>query len=262
MAVVEVETGDVLVTKADGILRLQLNRADKKNALTRAMYTTMADALAAAREDGTIRAAYITGTEGCFTSGNDIKDFMQSPQTGPDSPVGRFLSEILTFNKPLVAGVTGIAIGIGTTLLLHCDLAYAAEGAKFQMPFVNLGLCPEAGSSYILPRVFGHRRASELLLLNKAMTASEARELGLVNEVFAADALESEVAERLKTLAAQPPGCVRLTKSLLKSAELEATQAAMTAEGNHFAQLLTSPEAMEAFTAFMERRAPDFSKFE
>ena len=243
----------------DGIAHIRIHRPDKKNALTLDMYTAMADALEKADADEGIRALFLTGTGNCFTSGNDILDFIQSPPTGEDSPVGRFLAAITQARKPLVAAVNGLAIGVGTTMLLHCDLVYAASEARFQMPFVNLGLCPEAGSSMLLPRMIGHQRASELLLLGDPFSAEQAREMGLVNAVFPAAELEEGALARARQLAAKAPKALQISKALLKGQQAEALEAAMQAEFEHFSALLKGPEAAEALSAFMEKRKPDFS---
>lgn len=252
----------ILKSLADRVLTLQLNRPEKKNALTVAMYQNLADALRDAANDNAVRAVLIRGTDGCFTAGNDLFDFMQNPPTGEDAPVGQFLDAIATFPKPLVAMVDGIAIGIGTTLLLHCDLVYASDAARFRLPFVNLGLCPEAGSSLLLPRLAGTARASELLLLGREFGAEEAREIGLVNAVRPVGALEDLVQERLQALVAQPPAAVRASKAQIRAQDRDAIAQVMRAEFAEFMARLMSPEAAEAFQAFAEKRAPDFSAFE
>ena len=252
---------DHVSAETDGhVLHLVLDRPDKKNALTRAMYAALADALEAAAADGSVRAAVLSGRGGVFTGGNDLGDFMVDPPTGPDSPVFRFLRAAVGFPKPLVAAVEGPAIGIGTTILLHCDLAYASPTALFKMPFVDLGLVPEAASSLLLPRLAGQVRASELLLFGEAFEARTALEVGLVNAV-----VEDPVAhalERAAVLAGKPPSAVRLTKALLRSDTADAVGATMAREGELFVERLGSPEAEEAFTAFFEKRAPDFSRFD
>jgi enoyl-CoA hydratase/carnithine racemase len=260
MAVV-VESEQILVEHKDSVLEIRMNRPEKKNALTHAMYTALVSALAQADVDPSVRVIYITGNGGAFTSGNDVLDFMMAPPNMEDSPVALFLKSLPTIRKPLVAAVNGLAIGIGTTLMLHCDLAYAAESAEFQMPFVNLGLCPEAGSSLLLPRLMGHTRAAELLLLGERFGAAKALQYGLITAVVADAELASVAMGAARRLAAQPPAAVRLTKSLLKRADAAAVEAAMRIEGQEFQQRLRSPEAAEAFAAFAERRKPDFSKF-
>ena len=243
-----------------GVLTLTIARPAKKNALTRAMYAALADALEGAVGDAAVRAVVVRGSDGVFTAGNDLGDFMMDPPTDPGSPVFRFLQAVATFPKPLVAAVEGPAIGIGTTLLLHCDLAYAAPGATFKMPFVDLGLVPEAASSLLLPRLAGQARAAELLLLGESFSAETAAQVGLVNEVVEDPA--ARAAERAGQLARKPPSAVRQTKALLRHDTAGAVGETMAREGALFVDRLQSPEAQEAFTAFFEKRAPDFSRFD
>jgi enoyl-CoA hydratase/carnithine racemase len=250
----------ILISTADSILQIRLNRPEKKNALSVAMYAAMADALEGADGNAAIRAIVIAGTDGCFTSGNDVMDFLQNPPTGSDSPVIRFLQALSTAGKPIIAAVTGLAVGIGVTMLLHCDLVYAADSATFQLPFVNLGLVPEGASSMLLPRLMGHQRASELLLLGERFDARTAHEIGLVNALVPANELAGMVQQRAAALAAKPPASLRMTKALLRR-EPESVPARMTEEGKHFSRQLVSPEAREAMEAFMQRRKPDFSRF-
>lgn len=245
----------------DGVLTVKINRPEKKNALNVAMYGALADALERADENPAIRVVLLCGCDDCFTSGNDIADFVNFPPTGPDSPVLRFLNAITLAVKPIIAAVSGSAVGVGTTLLLHCDLVYAADTAVFQMPFVALGLCPEAGSTLLLPQLMGHQRASELLLLGEVFTATRAEQLGIVTAVVPqADLLQTSRAKALQ-VAAQPAAAVRLTKSLLKRGNAGKIQETTMFEIRCFLERLTSPEAREALQAFMERRKPDFSKF-
>ena len=252
-------TPDLTVRRDGGVLHLALARPAKKNAITRAMYAALADALEAAADDTGVRAVVLSGAGGVFTAGNDLGDFLMDPPTGPDSPVFRFLRAASTFPKPLVAAVDGPAVGIGTTILLHCDLAYAAPDARFKMPFVDLGLVPEAASSLLLPRVAGPMRAAGWLLFGEAFSAQDALAAGLVNEIVADPT--ARALERAHTLAAKPPRAVRLTKALLRRADADAVQETILVEGEHFTERLASPEAQEAFTAFFEKRAPDFSQF-
>ncbi len=254
-------SNDVLCEVRDRVLHIQLNRANKKNALTVAMYGDMADALTSAANDDNVRAAVFRGTDGCFTAGNDIGDFMRAQGAGDLETTGRFLQVLASFAKPLVAAVDGVAIGLGTTMLLHCDLVYATERARLKMPFVDLGLVPEAASSLLLPRLLGHQRTCELLLLGEELSGVRARELGLVNELVAVDALHARVDEVLARLVSRAPGALRATKALLKAPILENVAATMSREGKIFAERVSDPEAMEAFTAFMQRRPADFSKF-
>jgi enoyl-CoA hydratase/carnithine racemase len=251
----------LLISSSDNITTLQLNRPEKKNALTAAMYQALADGLSAADADPAVRVAVIRGTEGCFTGGNDLMDFMQNPPTGEDSSVGQFLRAIATFSKPLVAIADGVAIGVGTTLLLHCDLVYLGAGARLKLPFVNLGLCPEAASSLLLPRLVGTAKASELLLLGREFGASEAVSMGLANAKFESADLIDGAMEIVRQLAAQPPEAVRVSKALIRGRDRALVADVMRAEFEQFAALLMSPEAAEAFQAFAEKRKPDFSKF-
>ncbi|MFY7854524.1 MAG: enoyl-CoA hydratase, partial [Rubrivivax sp.] len=240
-------------------------RPEKKNALTVAMYQAMADALNAAREDGAVRAVLITGQPGIFTSGNDIEDFVARPpgQDGDtmDSPVFRFMRALLECDKPVVAAVTGAAIGIGTTMLLHCDFVYVSDEARLAMPFVGLGLVPEYASSLLVPQLMGHVRAAEKLMLGDPFTPQEALDCGLANAVLPAGEVVNHarrVAERFNQL---PPGAVREAKALMRAPQREQVLKVIRAEGELFASRLRSPEAMEAFQAFFQKRKPDFSKF-
>ena len=243
------------------ILRITINRMEKMNALSVAMYDAFASAILAAEGDPEVRVILIEGAGGCFTSGNDLHDFATSPPTGEESPVFRFLQAISGAQKPIVAAVLGPAVGIGTTMLLHCDLVCAGEGARFELPFVNLGLCPEAACSLLLPHLAGYQRAAELLLLGEPFGADRAREIGLVNAIFPDKELSEQAFATARKLAQRPPVAVRLTKELLKKAGRRAVAETMAEEGRHFLQRLTSPEAKEAFAAFFERRKPDFSRF-
>ena len=250
----------VQITRDGRVLHLALARPEKKNALTRAMYAALADALEGASGDAAVRAVVLSGTGGAFTAGNDLFDFMMDPPRDETSPVFRFLHAAVAFPKPFLAAVDGVAIGIGTTILLHCDLAYAAPAARFKMPFTDLGLVPEAASSLLVPRLAGGARASELLLLGETFGAETAREIGLVNGV-GADPLAAAMAAA-RTLAAKPPEAIRQSKALLRAPLRERVERVMREEAELFIARLQSEEAQEAFTAFMEKRAPDFSRFE
>ena len=252
---------DIEFSKIAGVATLAFNRIDKKNAITSAMYQLLADGLRDAAQDSAIRAIVITGQPGIFTAGNDVEDFLKNPPQGTDSPVAQFMEQLRVAEKPVIAAVTGMAIGIGTTLLLHCDLVYAAENARFAMPFTQLGLCPEFASSLLMPRLAGYQHAAEKLLLGEAFTATEAQQLGLVNKVFAADELQAHVAQQAAKLVALPAASVRATKRLMKAELAAPIQAAMQAEMQDFSRMLRGPEAMEAFSAFMQKRKPDFSQF-
>lgn len=245
----------------NGVFTLEIARPEKKNAITIDMYQAMADGLAAAQADGAVRAVLITGQPGIFTSGNDLEDFMKRPPSGQDSPVFRFMQALNGCEKPVVAAVTGAAIGIGTTLLLHCDLVYVADEARLAMPFVSLGLVPEFASSLVVPQLVGRVKAAEKILLGEPFTGAEAVEMGIANAVLpsAEVALHARrIAERFNAL---PPGAVRDTKKLLRRAGSQATLQAIEAEAAIFAERLTSPEAREAFSAFFQKRKPDFSQF-
>lgn len=253
---------DIQIDKMDGVLTLTMNRPSRKNALTTAMYTALAEALAAAREDKEVRAIVIRGTEGIFSSGNDVQDFLMNPPRDQDAPVFRFLKEISTHTKPIVAAVSGVAVGIGLTMLLHCDLVYADETAQFSVPFVSLGLCPEAASSLLLPRLGGYHVAAEKLLLGEAFDAQEAFRTGLVNKVLPAGQVDTFAYAQALKLTKLPAASLRVTKGLLKSAQAAEIQTRMGEEAVQFAQMLVAPEAREAMTAFMEKRKPDFSQFD
>ena len=251
---------DILTRREGAVLAIEFNRPQKKNAFTSAMYEALAAALGEAERDDSLRAVIFHGAGGVFTAGNDIEDFARRPPRGADSPVFRFLEAASRASKPLVAAVSGPAVGIGTTLLLHCDLVYAGEDARFRLPFASLGLVPEFASSYLLPLVAGYQRAAELLLLGEAFGAQKAFAAGFVTEVVpAGEALGAARAAAAK-IAALPAKSVRLTKALLKSAHGEAVRNQMRVEGAHFRQMLEEPAAREALAAFLEKRAPDFSK--
>ncbi len=249
----------------NGVATIEIARPEKKNALTVAMYQAMADALNAAREDGAVRAVLITGQPGIFTSGNDVEDFLTRPpgqgSDSMDSPVFRFMRALLDCDKPVVAAVTGAAIGIGTTMLLHCDFVYVSDEARLAMPFVGLGLVPEFASSLVVPQLMGHRRAAEKLLLGDPFTPEQAVDCGIANAVLPAAEVVAHarrVAERFNAL---PPGAVREAKQLMRAPERERLLQTIRTEGEIFGRRLRSPEAMEAFQAFLQKRKPDFSKF-
>jgi len=250
----------VLIERNGGVLTLTMNRADKKNALTQNMYGAMADAIKSAQEDAQVRAVVIQGSDTCFTSGNDVSDFVNSPRSDTKSPVYHFLRAICHAEKPLIAAINGPAVGVGVTMLLHCDLVFVADNARLKMPFVNLGLCPEAGSSFLLPRLLGHLRAAELLLLGEEISGQRATEIGLANRALPAGAAVLQAAqEAAQRISEQPPGSVKLTKQLIKQGVAQIAEQTMDAEGDHFTQLLAGPEAREALTAFLEKRKPVFA---
>lgn len=245
----------------NGIATIEIARPEKKNAITAAMYTHMAEALDAARTDPAVRAVLITGQPGIFTSGNDIEDFMQRAPASTESPAFVFMKALIGFDKPVVAAVTGAAIGIGTTMLLHCDFVYVSDEARLAMPFVGLGLVPEFASSLIVPRLMGHVRAAEKLLLGEPFSGADAVDCGIANAVLpAAEVLPHarRVAERFNNL---PPGAVQASKQLMRRGRDTLTFEAIDAEAAVFGKRLQSPEAKEAFSAFLQKRKPDFSKF-
>ncbi len=251
-------TQEILIHEEGGVLELRFNRPDKKNAITGAMYGALTAALADAAARPAVRAVLVTGEGDIFTAGNDIKDFLAMSGGGLDgAPPGRFIRALATFNKPLVAAVHGPAIGIGATLLLHCDLVYASPEASLSVPFVDLGLVPEAGSSVLLPSRVGFARAAALLLLGEPMDAEAACVAGLVNAVIPAGDLLGHARAQARKLAAKPPAALAATRALMRG-EPGALLAQMDRESAAFAQALQGAEAREAFTAFLERRAPDF----
>jgi enoyl-CoA hydratase/carnithine racemase len=246
---------DTLLTRLDaGVLHVTFNRPEKKNAFTHAMYTRGAEALEEAATDAAVRVVRLSGAGGSFTAGNDLGDFLENPPTGEDSAVFRFLRALIALDKPVVAGVEGAAVGIGTTMLLHCDYVAASERARFALPFVNLGLVPEAASSLLLPQVAGGALASELLMFGEPFDAATALRAGIVNRVLAPDALEAHVAERAAALAQKPAQALQLTKRLMRTPQREAVGATLRREGAEFVQRLGSDEAREAFMAFMSRK--------
>lgn len=247
--------------RSEGILTLSINRPEKKNALNLLMYQALADALKQADSDHAVRVILISGSEECFTSGNDLADFLIAPPTGPESPVMQFLIAISEARKPIVAAVNGTAVGVGVTMLLHCELVYAGSSATFQMPFVSLGLCPEAGSTLLLPRIMGHQRAAELILLGEVFTADKACSVGIVTAVCPDREVLATARNRALQLAAQPAAATRLAKKLLKSECAAQLRETIVEEGKQFVERLKSPEASEALQAFMQRRKPDFSRF-
>lgn len=252
---------DIEASTADGIATITFNRPEKKNAITAAMYQALADALRHAQDDVSVRAILIAGLPEIFTAGNDLEDFLKRPPHGDESPVFQFLRAISTAEKPIVAAVRGAAVGVGTTMLLHCDLVFAGRGARFSMPFVNLGICPEAASSLLLPQMVGYRKAAELLLLGEAFGADDALAMGFVNAVLDDDAVLAHAQKAAAKLAALPASSIRTTKWLMKSEQGSDVAARMHKEGQAFREMLGSPEAREAMSAFLEKRKPDFRQF-
>ena len=251
---------DILVHTEAGVMTLTLNRVDKKNSITAAMYSTLADALDQAKADAAVRVVLLQGDATVFSAGNDIGDFLHKPPAGQDSPVFRFLHGIAAFPKPIVAAVCGPAVGIGTTLLLHCDLVYAGDNAAFALPFVNLGLCPEAASSLLVPQMLGYHRAAEALLLGEPFMAEAALEVGLVNRVVPPTECNAYAQAQARKLAAKPLSSLIETKRLMKGGQTAKVLEVIAEEGVSFGRMLREPAAREAFSAFMEKRKPDFSK--
>ena len=248
-------------TLTGGVLKLTFARPEKKNAFTVRMYEECAAALNAAATDTAVRCVLFTGKGSAFTSGNDLVDFMNAPPAGEDSAVFRFLLALIDFEKPIIAAVNGAAIGIGVTMLLHCDLVYAADSARFTTPFVALGLVPEGASSLLVPRAAGFAAANEMLLLGEPVDAAFAKDAGIVARVLpAAELLPFAVAQANK-LAALAPAALRQSKALIRGPQKEAVKRALYEEAKVFLARLSSPEAIEAFTAFFEKRKPDFSRF-
>ena len=249
----------IRIETRDRVTSIELARVDKKNALTADMYAAMTEALAAAESDSGVRAILIHGARDCFTAGNDLKDFLAGPAGA--SQALRFISALSKVTKPVVAAVGGPAVGIGTTLLLHCDLVIAAPGARFQLPFVPLGLVPEGASSLLLPLIAGYQRAAELLLLGQSFPAERALAAGIVTEIVPEDKLLERARAAAAVVAALPPESVRLTKQLMKRPLATAIADQMAEEARLFAERLQSGEAKEAMSAFLEKRKPDFSRF-
>jgi enoyl-CoA hydratase/carnithine racemase len=255
---------EVVTRQADGIFAIQMNRPEKKNAITQNMYALMAEGLRAADQDNATRVVVLHGSQNIFTSGNDIKDFQARATATEESGFSNsaaFFEAILSLRKPLIAAVQGYAIGIGTTMLLHCDLVYAGKNTIFSLPFVNLGLCPEFGSSYLLPQLAGHQRAAELFLLGERFSPEQARQVGIVNQVFDDAVLMDKVMEIARSLACKSPSALMATKKLMKGHGAQRVREAIKADGEVFGALVKGPEAQEAFAAFATKRAPDFSKF-
>ncbi|HEX8214561.1 MAG TPA: enoyl-CoA hydratase [Allosphingosinicella sp.] len=248
----------ILVSSSGQVTEIRLNRPEKRNAITAAMYAALADALEAAAADDRVRVVTIVANGGTFTSGNDLNDFLQAPPLDMDQPVFRFLRALSTFPKVVVAGVTGAAVGVGTTLLLHCDLVVAAPDAAFSLPFVDLALVPEAASSMLLPRLIGPQRAARHFILGDQIDALTALAYGFVTQIAPSGGVEGKVREIAERVAAKPPEAVRLTKSLLQR-ESEPVEARIAREAETFASRLTSAEAREAFQAFFEKRPPNFA---
>ena len=252
---------DLLLDAAGGITTLTIHRVAKKNSFTTAMYAGMADVLEQAQADTAVRVLVIQGHETIFSAGNDIADFLQNPPTTLEAPVFRFMRAISSFSKPIVAAVCGPAVGIGTTLLFHCDLVYAGDNAAFSMPFVNLGVCPEAASSLLAPQRMGYGRAAEVLLLGEPFLAEAALEMGLISRIVPPAEANALARRQAQKLAAKPLTSLLATKLLMKQGQASLVAERMAEEGTLFGRMLAEPAAQEAFSAFMEKRKPDFSAF-
>ena len=250
---------DIETSVEGGLQTIRMARPGKKNALTTAMYAAMVDALRTADDDPEIVTNLFVGSDGVFSAGNDIGDFMESARSGVGlgGPVLEFIRLLPRVRKPMIAAVDGLAVGIGTTMLFHCDLVYATPAARFSTPFLNLGLVPEAGSSLMAPRQLGYPRAFEMLVLGETFTAERAREAGLVNAVVPADELEKTARSAAARLAAKPPDALAIARRLLRG-DVAALSACIEEEARQFRDRMTSPEAQEAFAAFFEKRPADF----
>ena len=252
---------ELLIDTAGGITTLTIHRVAKKNSFTTAMYAGMADLLEQAQADAAVRVLVIQGHETIFSAGNDIADFLQNPPTTLEAPVFRFMRAISSFNKPIVAAVCGPAVGIGTTMLFHCDLVYAGDNAAFSMPFVNLGVCPEAASSLLAPQRMGYGRAAEALLLGEPFLAEAALEMGLISRIVPPAEANALAQRQAQKLAAKPMASLLATKRLMKQGQASQVAERMAEEGTLFGRMLAEPAAQEAFSAFLEKRKPDFSAF-
>lgn len=254
-------TAHLITTLSEGILTLQFNRSDKKNALTGAMYTALADAILDAAGNALVRVIVLKGSEGCFCAGNDLKDFLDAPRREGPAPAHRLIHALADTTLPLIAAVDGVAVGIGTTMLLHCDFVYATPRAVFSLPFINLGLVPEAGSSLLLPRLAGYQQAAQLLLLGEPFTPAHAQQLGLITAVCEPSELAGLVETTARKLAAKPHAALRKTKELLKRGA-EPVRDRVKVEVECFNEFLASAAARECMSAFMEKRKPDPARFE
>ncbi len=250
---------DILTECSGNILRIQLNRPERKNAMTSAMYITLADLLNGAAKDDQIRVVLWHGAGDSFSAGNDMEDFIKNPPGPGESPQARLIQALINFDKPIVAAVQGAAIGGGTTMLTHCDFVFAGESAKFQMPFVNLALVPEFGSSYTVPARSGYLRATELILLGSRFDAKRATELGLVTRVVPDQELLDTAADTTRQLAEKAPAALQACKRPMRSSTREQLERAVKLENQEFSERVRSAEAKEAFTAFLEKRRPNFS---
>ena len=251
---------EIHAERSGSILRVELNRPEKKNAMTSNMYVTLAEIFDGAAKDDQVRVVLWHGAGDTFCAGNDVVDFLKNPPMPGEEPQAHLMKAFVNFDKPIVAAVHGAAIGGGATMLTHCDFTYVGETTKFQMPFINLGIAPEFGTSFSLPAWLGHFRASELLLLGVPYGAARAAELGLVTRVVPDEKLLATALETAQQLAAKPGDALRTSKRLMKRSTREQMEQAMRVENEAYAVLLRSPDAREALTAFLEKRKPDFTK--
>jgi len=251
---------EIITERSASILRVQLNRPARKNAMTSSMYVTLADVFNDAGKDEQVRVVLWHGAGDSFCAGNDIEDFLKHPPGPGESPQARLMNALVDFDKPLIAAVQGAAIGGGTTMLTHCDFVYASESAKFQMPFVNLALVPEFGSSFSIPARIGHIRAAELILLGQPFDVRKAADLGLVTQVVSDQNLLAMATETARKLAAKPAGALQASKKLMKQSFREQIKAAMQAENEEFSAQVRSEDAKEALTAFLQKRPPNFNR--
>jgi enoyl-CoA hydratase/carnithine racemase len=251
---------DIITEHSGSILRIELNRPAKRNAMTSGMYATLADIFNVAAKDESTRVVLWHGAGESFSAGNDVEDFLKNPPGPGDSPQARLMTALLDFDKPLIAAVHGAAIGGGTTMLLHCDFVYAGDSAKFQMPFINLAVLPEFGSSFLVPARIGHIRAAELILLGLPFDAKRAADLGFVTQVVSDQTLLATATETARKLAAKPAGALQASKRLMKQPFREQIKAAMKVENEEFSTQVRSEDAKEALKAFLEKRPPDFTR--
>jgi enoyl-CoA hydratase/carnithine racemase len=251
---------DIITEHSGSILRIELNRPAKRNAMTSGMYAALADIFNVAAKDESIRVVLWHGAGDSFSAGNDVEDFLENPPGPGVSPQARLMTALLDFDKPLIAAVQGAAIGGGTTMLLHCDFVYAGESARFQMPFVNLAVVPEFGSSFLFPARIGHIRAAELILLGLPFDAKRAADLGLVTQVVSDQTLLATATETARKLAAKPAGALQASKRLMKQSVQEQIKAAMKVENEEFSRQVRSADARVALRAFLEKRPPDFTR--
>jgi len=251
---------DIVTERSNGTLRVEFNRPEKKNALTGAMYARLADIFNEAAQDEETRVVLWHSAGDTFSAGNDVGDFLKNPPGSGDSPQTRLMDAFVRFEKPIVVAVQGAAIGGGTTMLTHCDFVYADESAKFQLPFINLALVPEFGSSYSLPSRIGYLRAAELYLLGEPFTAARAAELGIVTKVVPDRDLLATATATAQKLAAKPNGALLASKRLIKQASIDQLKAAIKSELQEFTKHVVSPDAKEALSAFLEKRPPNFTK--